>query len=125
MSCVCRIFCNSRRDFQFQRETPAALCCLNIEFSRPTALAPAMKYRVQCATYNGHLSPNSAATPGANVAAWLGPTLQRSRDGDLDAGDGDGDDNSRDAPDFFAVGFQEMIGLVRAVCSLAMISLAR
>lgn len=82
-----------------------------------------MKYRVQCATYNGHLSVGSLKHPGSDVAAWLGPTLQQTRsrrDGDFDFAAGETssvstDDSVKDAPDFFAVGFQEMIGLVSVI----------
>lgn len=89
-----------------------------------------MKYRVQCATYNGHLSVGSLKDPGSDVAAWLGPTLQQTESrrkvdgGDLAADARDSSsmstgDQTRDAPDFFAVGFQEMIGLVSLLATTA------
>ncbi len=50
-------------------------------------------YRVQCCTYNGHLSKGS---PETAVAEWLGPTLDQSRT----------EKGPAIPPDFVAVGFQ-------------------
>lgn len=61
-----------------------------------------VQYRVQCCTYNGHLSKGS---PETAVAEWLGPTLEQSRT----------DKDSITPPDFVAVGFQ--VGRP-AVCGL-------
>lgn len=65
------------------------------------------RYRIQCATYNGKLAKGrthslASGEPSDDLSAWLAPTLE-------DGGD--------EAPDFVAVGFQEMIPLVRN-CSL-------
>ena len=60
------------------------------------------KFRVLCATYNGHLSAGSPTHPGKGISSWLSPTLD-------EAGVGAG---AEEAPDFVAVGFQEMIPLV-------------
>ncbi|BGO97869.1 Skeletal muscle/kidney enriched inositol 5-phosphatase [Rhodotorula toruloides ATCC 204091] len=58
-------------------------------------------YRIQCATYNGKLAKGrthslASGEPSDDLSAWLAPTLE-------DGGD--------EAPDFVAVGFQEMIPL--------------
>lgn len=67
--------------------------------------------RIQCATYNGHLGEGQSVLPGdrtgkgeaVELASWLNATLAR---------DGRGES---DAPDLVAVGFQEMIPLVRTL----------
>jgi len=52
-------------------------------------------YRVQCCTYNGHLSKGS---PEVAVAEWLGPTLDQTHQA--------GGNDKVNPPDFVAVGFQ-------------------
>lgn len=79
----------------------------------PTSLSSHLKLdrtmRVQCATYNGHLGEGQSVLPGQSgkeeveLASWLNATLAR---------DGKGES---DAPDLVAVGFQEMIPLVRTL----------
>ncbi|ORY78479.1 Endonuclease/exonuclease/phosphatase [Leucosporidium creatinivorum] len=68
-----------------------------------------MGYRIQAATYNGYLSTINPTQPGAAVADWLGPTL--------------GTTSSSEPPDFFAIGFQEMIPLHLALLGLTQVAL--
>lgn len=60
------------------------------------------KYRVQIGTYNGNLGRASEAL-NPDLSTWLISTLNKNKD------------DSVDAPDVFALGFQEMIPLVRIV----------
>lgn len=76
-------------------------------------------YRVACATYNGKLVAGQAqSVPGdssEHLSAWLAPSLAQDRiDDDDDAGP-DERSERQPAPDFVAVGFQEMIPLVCSV----------
>ncbi|SCV69067.1 BQ2448_2087 [Microbotryum intermedium] len=63
------------------------------------------KYRVQCCTYNGHLAKGHKDL--TSLASWLAPTLEQ------------GNAAESEAPDFFAVGFQEMIPLHLALVGLS------
>ncbi|BGP14049.1 hypothetical protein JCM10213_002344 [Rhodosporidiobolus nylandii] len=65
-------------------------------------------YRVVCCTYNGHLARGHG---DGDLAGWVGPALGGSTDGGRE-------DDAGDAPDFVAVGIQEMIPLHLALFGL-------
>ncbi|GAA5829566.1 hypothetical protein JCM11251_000207 [Rhodosporidiobolus azoricus] len=71
-----------------------------------------MAYRVQCATYNGHLAKgHDLQDPQGGLGAWLGPAL-----GNQEA--------VEEAPDFVAVGLQELMPLHLALAGFSSTSLA-
>ncbi|GAA5890232.1 hypothetical protein JCM6882_008762 [Rhodosporidiobolus microsporus] len=72
-------------------------------------------YRVQCATYNGHLARGHNLTEAeGGLGSWLGPALSSST----------GSSNKTEEPDFIAVGFQELLPLHAALAGLSQTSLA-
>jgi hypothetical protein len=75
-------------------------------------------YRIACATYNGKLVSEQAQSvlsdSSEHLSAWLAPSLLRQTDDD----DGRSRGEQQPAPDFVAIGFQEMIPLVRGRCLL-------
>ncbi|GAA6026829.1 hypothetical protein JCM8097_005890 [Rhodosporidiobolus ruineniae] len=72
------------------------------------------RYRVHCATYNGHLGRGHTLsyTP-SDLAAWLGPALAPST-----ASGEEGADEDLAPPEFVAVGFQELMPLHLALVGL-------
>ena len=60
---------------------------------------PSPRFRVQCCTYNGHLTGHKSED---DITSWLIPTLDEGSD----------DYTSDEPPDIVAIGFQEMIPLV-------------
>lgn len=73
-------------------------------------------YRVACATYNGKLVSGQAQSvlsdSSEHLSAWLAPSLLQQTDDDDDRSRG-ARGEQQPAPDFVAIGFQEMIPLVR------------
>lgn len=71
------------------------------------------RHRVQLATYNGHLGQGMSAK-NPDLSEWLIPTLRRSMEEDKRRSKEKGEkEEGGEAPDFVAIGFQEMIPLVR------------
>ncbi|GAA5863004.1 hypothetical protein JCM3774_006717 [Rhodotorula dairenensis] len=72
-------------------------------------------YRVACATYNGKLVAGQAQSAlsdsSEHLSAWLAPSLAHQSDDD-------GAGGHQPAPDFVAIGFQEMIPLHLALAGL-------
>lgn len=67
---------------------------------------PQARHRVQILTYNGHLG-QGMDLKNPDLSEWLIPTLQRGREEEKRSGE------KGESPDFVAIGFQEMIPLVR------------
>lgn len=85
--------------------------------AEPLGQMPA-DYRIACATYNGKLVSEQAQSvlsdSSEHLSAWLAPSLLRQTDDD----DGRSRGEQQPAPDFVAIGFQEMIPLHLALAGL-------
>lgn len=66
---------------------------------------PQARHRVQILTYNGHLGQGMDAK-NPDLSEWLIPTLRKGQEEQKKSGE------IEEAPDFVAIGFQEMIPLV-------------